>query len=73
MNALLNLDDEPPLAVMQRLVERHGRWSVLLAMGAMVLRRKPKPLPALPQVLNNHLLQDIGLPPLPYAPGRDIR
>lgn len=73
MNAILNLDDEPPLAVMQRLVEQHGRWSVLVAMVAMVLRRKPRPLPALPQVLNNHLLRDLGLPPLPEAPHWDIR
>lgn len=68
MNAVLNIDDEPPLAVMQKLVERHGRWSVLRAMLALVLRPRPKRVQRLPEVLNNHLLRDLGLPPVPEAP-----
>ncbi len=44
-----------------KLVERHGRWSVLRALFTVSNKRRPRRL--YPSELNDHLRRDLGLTP----------
>ncbi len=72
MNANSTLSEPRPLTVLQELIDRHGRLSVLaLALTALV---RPVPRPSSRRVLaeaelSGHILRDIGLDPPTAARG----
>lgn len=54
-------------ATLESIIDKHGRWRVLLAALAATLRaRRQERLPDAAE-LNDHLRRDIGLPDLPAA------
>jgi hypothetical protein len=64
MNAVMNEDQMPVSAALERLIARHGVMPVLKALSVRMVRRGERArVQALP--LSNHLRRDIGLDPLP--------
>lgn len=60
MNAQTSLPEARPLVVLQDLVDRHGRLSVLaLALAALLRPRRPL-VPLMEKDLSDHLWRDIG-------------
>ncbi len=56
-NVTLDLDAE-----IAKLLAQFGYWRMALAVASSVLRPKSRP-PDATQILNDHLLKDLGLPP----------
>jgi hypothetical protein len=65
MNALLNSDETTPSVAMELLVARHGVWKVAIALLALLARKRRREAPVRIDDLTAHMLQDIGLPPMP--------
>jgi hypothetical protein len=63
MNANASLPESRPLAVLQDMIDRHGRLSVFALALAALLRPGRKPLRAMEKDLSDHLLRDIGFSP----------
>lgn len=52
-------EDHPPHITLARLIDRHGTWTTLRTLAAVLWRRRPRR----PSTVNlpNHLRRDIGL------------
>jgi len=57
---LTNPAEEPPHITLTRLIDRHGAWSTLRALAAVLWQRRPR-RPGT-RVMPDHLRRDIGLP-----------
>jgi hypothetical protein len=64
MNATPLMPDSRPKAVLQDLIEQHGRLTVLALALTTLLRPARQPVVLSDKQLSNHLRRDVGLMPL---------
>lgn len=61
MNASSALPESQPLAVLQDLMQQHGRLSVLVMAVKALLRRNSAPVVLTDAHISDHMRRDIGL------------